>query len=177
MFICKQTYLCLYNFRTSKSFYPNRELSGFMALQLLILWDGNSYRRINLPLTVSILFKILQFIKFEYEIWFMIFLWFHRKTTQWDHGICRTYSSLVGTNVMTTYLMDCALSWDIHEFYYVFSPVISDLTYHNNNIYILFLAFYVWYICVCSINTRYIYFFYLWHFVYVIKISSYIFIL
>jgi hypothetical protein len=138
MFICKQTYLCLHNFRTSKSFYPNRELSDFMALQLLMLWDRNSYRRINVPLTVSILFKILQFIKFEYEIWFMILLWFHRKTTQWCHSFYRTYSNLMGTNVMTTYLMDCVMSWDIHEFYYVFIPVISDLTYPTRTTYIFY---------------------------------------
>jgi hypothetical protein len=35
-------------------------LSGFMVLQLLILWDKNDcYRGFNLPFSVSILFKTL----------------------------------------------------------------------------------------------------------------------
>jgi hypothetical protein len=37
------------------------ELSGFMVLQLLILWDKNDcYKRFNLSFDVSILFKTLQ---------------------------------------------------------------------------------------------------------------------
>jgi hypothetical protein len=55
-------------------------------------------------------------IKLESEFWFKILLSFRRKITQWGHGFCVTFSSLVGMKVTTTYLMDYVLSWGIHNF-------------------------------------------------------------
>jgi hypothetical protein len=63
VFTCEQSCLCLHNIRTSQSFFSNWELSGFTSLQLMMLWDTKSSRRFNLPVTLSILFKILQFYK------------------------------------------------------------------------------------------------------------------
>jgi hypothetical protein len=90
-----------------------------LVLQLLILWDENDYyRRFNLQFAVSISLMTLQVLIASVShsglVYIDILLIFCRKTTQWGHGLCRTFSNSLGMEVTKTYRKDCALYLDVY---------------------------------------------------------------